>query len=106
MAGERGLLNLFVDVNTKSYFCKNKPKMTIHIPDDILANSHLTENDLKLQLALMLYEKNILSFGQARRISGLHVIAFQELLGQNKIAAHYDTEDLAKDLTNLEFFKP
>lgn len=78
--------------------------MTIHIPDDILANTQLSENDLKVQLALVLYSKNILSFGQARRLSGLHVIAFQELLGKNQIGAHYDSEDLAKDLDSLNSF--
>jgi predicted HTH domain antitoxin len=93
-----------LNVQSKVYFCEKGFKMTIHIPDDILANTHLSENDLKVQLALVLYSKNILSFGQARRLSGLHVIAFQELLGKNQIGAHYDSEDLAKDLDSLNSF--
>lgn len=80
--------------------------MTIQIPDDILAHAHLSEEYLKTQLAMVLYEKNILSFGQARKLSGLNVLSFQEVLGKNKIAAHYDSEDLAMDLINLESFKP
>jgi predicted HTH domain antitoxin len=79
--------------------------MIIQIPDEILSHTNLSEAELKLQLALVLYEKNLLSFGQARKLSGLHVIAFQETLGQNKITTHYDKEDLATDLKNLEYLK-
>ena len=64
--------------------------MTIQIPDEILANAHLSEVDIKLQLAMVLYDRNILSFGQERRLSGLDVPTFQSILGENKIEAHYD----------------
>lgn len=76
--------------------------MNIHIPSEIIVQTNLTEQDIKLHLAMMLYEKNILSFGQARRLSGLNIFDFQESLGKNKIPIHYDSEDFAKDLENLK----
>ncbi|HRH35741.1 MAG TPA: UPF0175 family protein [Catalimonadaceae bacterium] len=78
--------------------------MTIQIPDEIIAHAHLSEADIKLQLAMLLYNRNILSFGQARNLSGLDVLAFQAILGENKIDAHYDSEDLANDLKNIQGF--
>jgi len=78
--------------------------MIIQIPDEILANAHLSEADIKLQLAMMLYDRNILSFGQARCLSGLDVIAFQAILGENKIEVHSDSDDLANDLNNIRDF--
>ena len=78
--------------------------MTIQIPDEILANPHLSEADIKLPLAMLLYGRNILSFGQARRLSGLDVLAFLRILGENIIEAHYDSDDLANDLNNIRNF--
>ncbi|MEM6799910.1 MAG: UPF0175 family protein [Bacteroidota bacterium] len=72
--------------------------MTIEISDNILRQIQLSEENLKLELAMLLFEKYQLSFGQARKLSGLNVIAFQQALAKNKIPLHYDVEDLDRDL--------
>ena len=79
--------------------------MTFTIPDEIVLKSKLTEDKLRIELALMLFEKNLLTFGQARKLSGLDVINFQQELGKNKIPIHYDFEAFEDDLLNLELFK-
>lgn len=56
------------------------------------------------ELAMALFSKNLLTFGQARKLSGLDVISFQEELGKNKITMHYDLLDFKQDLINLENF--
>ena len=72
--------------------------MTLEISDDILRQAQLTESTLRAELALLLFQKYKLSFGQARRLSGLNVIAFQKLLAKNQISLHYDVEDFNQDI--------
>ncbi|MEK6614847.1 MAG: UPF0175 family protein [Bacteroidota bacterium] len=79
--------------------------MILTIPDEIINTSKLTEKEIRTQLALMLFEKNLLTFGQSRKLSGLDVISFQQELGRNKIPFHYDKDDFEQDLLNLKNFK-
>lgn len=51
------------------------------------------------ELALTLYEQEILSFGKARELAGLSKSDFSQLLGQRKIDRHYSQEELEEDLT-------
>lgn len=60
------------------------------------------EQAIRLEIALQLYEQNIFTFGQARRLANLSVWEFQQLLGLKKIPRHYDEEDLAQDFTTIE----
>ncbi|MEL6652842.1 MAG: UPF0175 family protein [Bacteroidota bacterium] len=72
--------------------------MTISIPDEILNQVNLSEQNLRLELALLLFQKYELSFGQARRLSGMDIISFQKALAANKIPLHYNIEDFERDL--------
>lgn len=72
--------------------------MTLEISDNILRQTQLTEDELRVELAMLLFQKYQLSFGQARKLSRLNVIEFQKTLTKNKIPLHYDVEDFEKDL--------
>lgn len=56
------------------------------------------EQAIRQEIALQLYEQNIFTFGQARRLANLSVWQFQQLLGQNKIQRHFDEIDFADDI--------
>lgn len=73
-------------------------RMTIQLPEEIFLQTRLTEAEIRVELAIRLFEKEYLSFGQARRISGLNVIAFQKTLADNEIPLHYGVEEFEKDL--------
>jgi predicted HTH domain antitoxin len=75
-----------------------KHSMPILISDDIIKQSDLSEQEFKTELALLLYEANLLNFGKARELSDLDVLAFMELLGQRKIEAPYTEDNFEKDL--------
>jgi len=68
----------------------------LNIPKDKLSS------ELKIQLALFLYEKGKLSFGKARELAGLSVWEFMEKLSENKIPLNYDIEDLKEDLETIK----
>jgi len=76
--------------------------MAIIISDHIIQQTNLSEEEFRTRLALLLFEKNILTFGQAQKFSGLNVLAFQELLAKYKIPMHYDWEDYQEDIETLE----
>ncbi len=72
--------------------------MKLEISDDILMQVDLDESTLRTEIAMLLFQKYKLSFGQARRLSGLDVVSFQQTLAANKIPLHYDVEDFERDL--------
>ncbi len=76
--------------------------MPVVIPDQIIRQTNLSEEEFRIEVALLLFEKNILSFGQARRFSGMNVLDFQQLLAQHKIAMHYDLDDFQEDQKTIE----
>lgn len=75
--------------------------MTLKIDDKILKTSKMSESEMQIEIAIMLFEKEKITFGQARRLSGLDVLTFQKKLGERKIPMHYYIEDLRHDLRTL-----
>jgi predicted HTH domain antitoxin len=74
----------------------------LEIPRAVLHSARMTEDDLRRELALRLYEQGKLSFGKARELTGLSVWAFQQLLGSQDIPVHYDVADYEEDLATLK----
>ncbi len=90
--------NLIAVINSQSL--KPKP-MTITIPDNVLTDAQITPDELLIDFAAYLYNKQILSIGQAKKIAQLDLISFQKELAKRNIYLHFDVEDLEKDLKNL-----
>jgi predicted HTH domain antitoxin len=56
------------------------------------------EQELRKELALALYQREILSLGIARKLALMTRWKFEELLGKRGITRHYSEEDLQEDL--------
>jgi len=76
--------------------------MVINIPDQALVSAKISSEELLFDFAVYLYEKQILSIGQARKIVDLDLISFQKELAKRDVFIHFGIEDLEKDLVNLE----
>ncbi len=76
--------------------------INIEIPREIIQSARLTTQDLKRELALILFQQKKISFGKARELAGLNIWSFQQLLGDRGINIHYDVDDFDQDLHNLE----
>ena len=60
------------------------------IEDTYLIASGYTEEELKLEIAVMLFEKEKLSLRKAAALAGMHWLNFIKELDKRKIALHYD----------------
>jgi predicted HTH domain antitoxin len=79
----------------------NNKAMVIDIPNQVMAQMKMTPDQLRLELAVYLYDKKRLTMGQAKTLAGLGQIAFQQELAQRNVFIHYDEGDFQKDLDNL-----
>ena len=76
--------------------------MSVIIPDDILQSTKMTEDELRLEIAIMLYKQEKISSGKARAWTGLTVIEFQHELAKRGHCINYDVEDLQADIKTLQ----
>ena len=75
--------------------------MGFTIPDDVLRSARISEAELRQELAVMLFERERLTLGQAARLAGLDRLRFQHLLASRGISIHYDVADFEADLDTL-----
>ena len=75
--------------------------MTVIIPDDLFQATRMTEEELRQELAILLFQKDKLTLAQASRLSGMDRLRFQHLLASRQIPVHYDVEDFEDDLKAL-----
>jgi len=75
--------------------------MPLTIPDDVLAAAHITELELKRELALTLFQQERLTLGRASSLAGMSQQEFQRLLADRRIPIHYGVEEFKQDLETL-----
>ncbi len=71
------------------------------LPVDLLDQKAVTPEDVRLQLAVILFQKNIFSLGKASEFTGLHPAQFQKELANQHIPVHYDSDDYREDINVL-----
>ena len=62
---------------------------------------HMTAPELIQEIALLLYQKEKLTLGQASHLIGMSQLQFQFLLASRQIPVHYDVADFKADLKTL-----
>ncbi len=70
----------------------------ITISDEILKSTGLTEDELRGEIACMVYAQNRFTMGQAKKFAGLNIFEFQKLLDEKEIPLHYSKKDFENDL--------
>jgi len=76
--------------------------MIINIPDEHIKAARISANELLLDLAIYLYDKERLSLGQARKLAGLDIVSFQKALAAHNVFIKYDLNDLNTDIRNMD----
>jgi predicted HTH domain antitoxin len=79
-----------------------KMELTLRIPKEVDRALKIPgkqkEYFLLKELAISLYQQDILSFGKARQLANMSKWEFHNELGKRKIARHYTIEDFEEDL--------
>jgi predicted HTH domain antitoxin len=77
-------------------------KLILEIPEEVQAAIRLPpaemEQEMRKELALALYQREVLSSGIARRLALMTRWEFEELLAKRGIVRHYSEQDLQEDL--------
>lgn len=71
------------------------------ISKELLRGVEMSQDQLKIELAVYLYAQKKISMGQARKLAELDQISFQKELAKREVYIHFGIEDLKEDLTNL-----
>ncbi len=79
--------------------------MVFEISDHLLKNAKISSEELLLEIAVMLFQKERMTLAQASQLAGLHQMQFQKELGKRKIQIHYDIIDLERDLDTIKEMK-
>jgi predicted HTH domain antitoxin len=72
------------------------------IPDDVLQAAGLTAEELRQEIAVLMFQKGKLTLSQASRLAGMNRLQFQHLLASRGIPVHYDTAAFEADLETLK----
>jgi predicted HTH domain antitoxin len=75
---------------------------TVTFPNDLLFSTNMTQQEIAIELAIALYQREKLSLGQAASLSGMRKMQFQHLLASRDIPLNLDVADLEKDIANLK----
>lgn len=75
--------------------------MSLVIPDEVLLASRMTPDELRREIAVLLYQKEKLTLGQASRLAQMSRLQFQFLLASRQIPVHYDIAEFEADLKTL-----
>jgi predicted HTH domain antitoxin len=76
--------------------------MSIIIPDEIVYTTHMTPAEFMQEIALLLFQRDKLTLGQASRMAGISQLQLQHLLASRRIPVHYDVSELESDLETLK----
>lgn len=72
-------------------------QITIDLPDSL----HISEADLRIELAIALFQQDRISIGYASKIAKMHVMNFQKVISDRGICIHYDLEEFQEDVRYL-----
>lgn len=75
--------------------------MTLTIDDDVLHAARLSAEQLRLELAIALFQGDRLTLAQAAGLAETDRLTFQHVLAGRGVPLHYTVEDWGEDLRTL-----
>jgi predicted HTH domain antitoxin len=75
--------------------------MPITIADEVLAAAHMSELELKRELAIALFQQERLTLAQASRLAEMGQLEFQAQLAERRISIHYGVQEFHEDIRGL-----
>jgi predicted HTH domain antitoxin len=76
-------------------------QITLNIPDQLIQQHSLNSADWMREIAIALFQQELITLGTASKIAGMHQMEFQALLSERGICIHYDLADYQDDIESL-----
>jgi predicted HTH domain antitoxin len=76
-------------------------QITLEIPNDIAQASQLSDADWLREIAIALFQQELITLGRGSKIARMHPIEFQQLLASRGISIHYDVAEFEADIQHL-----
>ncbi|NET36645.1 MAG: UPF0175 family protein [Cyanothece sp. SIO1E1] len=76
-------------------------QITLNLPDNLSQTKTFNQSDWFREIAIALFQQELISLSRASKIAGMEIMAFQKLLADRGICVHYDVEDLEQDVQRL-----
>ncbi len=75
--------------------------MSIVISDQTLKTLQMSESEMLTEIAILLFQQERFTLGQASRFARMNQLQFQRLLASRQIPLHYDITELTEDVKSL-----
>lgn len=75
--------------------------MSIVISDETLQTLQMSESEMLIEIAVLLFQQERFTLGQASRFARMNQLQFQRLLASRQISLHYDVTELREDVKSL-----
>jgi predicted HTH domain antitoxin len=76
-------------------------QITLDIPDAIAQGNNPSQADWLREIAIALFQQELITLGTASHIAGMPQLEFQGLLCARGISLHYDLDDYKADIESL-----
>src|SRR5215471_4180460 len=76
--------------------------VSLTISDALLQTAHMSEAELRQEIAIMLFQRDKLTLAQASQFAHMSRLQFQHLLASRQIPVHYDVAEFAEDIHTLQ----
>ena len=76
--------------------------MSLTISDTFLQAARISEDELRQEIAVMLFQRDKLTLAQASQFARMTRLQFQHMLASRQISVHYDVAEFAKDLHTFQ----
>ena len=75
--------------------------MSLTVPDEFLRSAGMNKNELLLEIAILLFQRERLTLAQASRMARVTQVELQKALAARGIPIHYGVDELREDLESL-----
>ena len=76
--------------------------MVLELPNNLISTTSYTEKDFKVDVAVMLYQRKVLTLARAAHWVEMTRLQFQKTLADRNVPLNYSVQDFDIDLKTLQ----
>jgi predicted HTH domain antitoxin len=76
-------------------------QIILDLPDNLSPTATFNQSDWLREIAVALFQQELVTLGTASQIAGMHQMEFQQLIGSRGICIHYNVEEFEEDVQSL-----